>query len=257
MNQTVNKAIILAAGRGTRMGPYGADQPKGMLDVMGQPLLQHQINTLRATGIDEIIIVTGYRQEAIQFDGVRTYHNPLYAETNMVESLMCARSECNGDLLISYADILYSAACVQQLCHDASGDVVVAVDSNWRPYWQDRLGTTETDLESLTVEDGRITELGRPLTDSAGLDYRYIGLLKFTAAAWPRVFEVYDRQQAAQSVWPSSGKPFPQGYMTDLLNELIRAGVPVGISSTDRQWIELDTAEDYEWLLRRGLPFPV
>ncbi len=109
-----------------------------------------------------------------------------------------------------------------------------------------RYGTTEHDLETLAVENGRIVELGREVEGSEGIDYRYIGLLKFSKGVWPRVFEAYDSKKSKRERWHASGKPFEQGYMTDLLGELIRAGVKVAPCVTAKQWLEFDTERDYE-----------
>jgi L-glutamine-phosphate cytidylyltransferase len=243
------KAIILAAGRGTRMGDYGKDKPKSLLELEGKSLLQRQVDTLRAAGIEDVVIVTGFRHELIALEGVRTFHNPLYATTNMVESLLCARTDLEGHVVVAYADILYSKALVKTLLADVRGDVEVAVDTDWRRYWTERYGTTETDLESLSVQDGMIQKLGRPVESSTGLDHRYVGLLKFNASAWPRVLDLYDRKRQEGASWLSSGKPFEQGYMTDLLNELIQEGGQVAACAVQGGWLEFDTATDYEMAL--------
>lgn len=239
------KAVILAAGRGVRMGRYTRDLPKGMLELAGRPLLAWQLDALREAGVDPIAIVTGYAREAIDFPGVRTFHNARFDRTNMIESLMCAREELRGDVLVSYADVLYTPALVEKLATHEE-EVAVAVDSAWRDYWTLRYGTTEHDLETLSVEDGRIVELGREVESSAGIDHRYIGVLKFGGGVWPRVLELYEERRSRNAPWPASGKPFEQGYMTDLLGELIRVGVTVAPCVTARQWLEFDTERDYE-----------
>jgi choline kinase len=231
------------------MGQYGADKPKGLIEIAGKTLLQRQVDTLRQAGIEDIVIVTGYRHEQISISGTRTYHNPDYATTNMVESLMCAREELSGDVIVAYADIVYRSELVAGLRDISTGDIVLAVDQEWRSYWQERTGSTEIDLESLTVENSKVIELGKPVTSSAGLDYRYIGLLMFRAHVWSRVFELYQRKMNADAHWVSSGKSFRLGYMTDLLNELILGGVTVVPSVSKSGWFEFDEASDFELAL--------
>ena len=239
------KAIILAAGKGVRMGRYTETLPKGMLPFRGKPLLEHQINILRESGIDEINIVTGYHKEAITFDHIKYYHNPDFAVTNMLESLMCAREAFDADLLISYADLIYTRDLVTQLIQE-NGPIAVAVDSAWRQYWTRRFGSAEDDLETLTIENHQIIELGKEVTSSRGIDYRYIGIMKFSKDVWPVVYDLYQHKQEKNEAWKQSGKDFRNGYMTDLLNELIQEGVPIVPSITEKQWLEFDTAVDYE-----------
>jgi len=241
------KAVILAAGQGSRMGKYTENLPKGMLRFNGKSLLASQIETLREAGIDDITIVTGYRGQEICFDNVKYYHNENYERTNMVVSLMCAAEELKDDCLIAYADILYTPELVRQMAAE-SAPVTVAVDSAWRDYWMLRFGTVETDLETLTVENGKIVELGREVTGSSGLDYRYIGLIRFSQEVWSSVKELYEQKQLTRDSWKASGKPFEQGYMTDLLNELIQKGIEVRPSVSEKQWLEFDTEQDYETL---------
>jgi choline kinase len=240
------RAVILAAGSGRRMGKYGENLPKGMLPINGKSIIERQIEKIREIGISDIVIVTGYKAEMITFEGVTYFHNTAYAETNMVETLMCAREALDTDILISYADVV----CTRNLVSMVAGcgyDIGVAVDENWRDYWMLRYGTTEIDLETLTVsEDGKITGIGKPVSSSEGLDYRYIGLIKFSESGIADAMELYSRKKRRNEIWLQSGKPFAMGYMTDLLHELIMGGRTVYPVVTRGGWFEFDTVEDYE-----------
>jgi L-glutamine-phosphate cytidylyltransferase len=244
------KALILAAGMGTRLGKYTRNLPKGMLSFNGKPLIEWQIQQLRKAGITDISIVTGYQREKIAYPGVGYFHNPDFASTNMVESMLCARDSLHGaDVLVSYSDILFTGDLVALACRSC-GDIGVAVDRDWRTYWMERYGTTETDLESLTVKDNVIVELGKPMSSSADIDYRYIGMIRFSSAGMAKALEIYDRKKAADESWRQSGKSFRNGYMTDLLNELIVEGNSVLPIVSDGDWLEFDTNEDYEVTLK-------
>lgn len=228
------------------MGRYTEALPKGMLLFRGRTLLEWQLAALRCAGIGEIVLVTGYRAEKINFPGVSYLHNAQYAETNMLETLMCARDCFNTDILVAYSDILYSPALASQVMHSAA-DIGVAVDADWRELWMNRYGTTETDLESLEVSaDNKITGLGRPLSSSEGVLYRYIGLLKFSQKGLAKMLSVYDAKKRINGSWTQSGNPMVQGYMTDLLHELILDGNAVIPVVTKGGWYEFDTETDYE-----------
>ena len=103
------KAIILAAGRGSRMKSLTDEKPKCLIELNGKPLLEWQLEALRGAGIEDIAIVTGYKKELLHRYGLKEFHNSLWAETQMVSSLMCAnewlqQSEC----VVSYSDIFMS-----------------------------------------------------------------------------------------------------------------------------------------------------
>ena len=72
------KAIILAAGMGTRLGKYTNHLPKGMLVFNGKTLIEFQLETLKKVGIYKIAIVTGYQKEAISYPGLKYYYNKYY-----------------------------------------------------------------------------------------------------------------------------------------------------------------------------------
>ena len=103
------RAVILAAGCGTRLRPLTDNRPKCMVELAGSSLLERQLMVLRAAGIDQITVVTGFRSDKIDADGCHLVHNPDYSVTNMVATLFCAREAFSAehDLLISYGDIVY------------------------------------------------------------------------------------------------------------------------------------------------------
>ena len=240
------KAVILAAGKGTRMGKYTENLPKGMLSVEGKTLIERQIEILRNAGISDIAIVTGYEHTKINYKGVTYFHNAKFDTTNMVESLMVAKDFItDSDVLVCYSDILYTeklvTACIESCCN-----IGVAVDADWRKLWKLRYGKIDFDLESLTVKDGFVTELGREVESSVGLDYRYIGMIKFSKDGMNILIATYNSRIGKS--WQQSGKNFEQGYMTDILSQIINDGNKVEAIVSHGNWLEFDTEQDYEVL---------
>lgn len=93
------RAVILAAGMGMRALPLSAEQPKALLEVYGEPLIERLIRQLRQAGIQEIEVITGYRAQDLDYlaekFGVRLVHNDRYAETNNLHSLaLCSSLDC-------------------------------------------------------------------------------------------------------------------------------------------------------------------
>ncbi|OFX68077.1 MAG: hypothetical protein A2X12_03190 [Bacteroidetes bacterium GWE2_29_8] len=244
------KAIILAAGRGTRLNKYTEDLPKGMLNFAGKTIIERQIDILRKNNINDIIIVKGYKEEKIKYPNINYYVNNNYATTNMVESLMCAKEEFNDNIIIAYSDVIYSSQLLQKVIN-SNAEISVAVDNNWKEYWKLRYGTSEYDLESLEIKNNHIIQLGKPLNSSIGLDYRYIGLLKFSNEGMKKVLDIYFSKKENNSDWSQSGKDFKNGYMTDLLDELIQNNQTVSPVIHSGEWLEFDTNEDYEIYLKK------
>lgn len=242
------KAIILAAGQGTRLKKYTENLPKGMLSFNGKTIIERQIELYRECGISDIIIVRGFAADKIDYDGVIYYTNEDYANTNMVESLMTAKDEFDDDIIVSYSDILFEKRLLQGMM-DTGDDFAVAVDDNWKDYWQMRYGTVEFDTESLSIDDDdNITELGLEAPATEDIDARYIGLLKFTQNGLDYATDIMERayEEFEDTPWQQSGKTVRKAYMTDLLNAIIQSGRKVRAVHFCNGWIEFDTNEDYE-----------
>jgi len=243
------KAIILAAGIGSRMKKYTKNLPKCMVEINNKTILERQIDTLRNVGISNIYIVTGYKSEMIHYENINYYHNENYKKTNMIESLMCAINEFNQDLIVTYGDLIYTEDLLKKLIN-SQHMVSICVDSDWKNYWFHRYGQTEIDLETLTIDNDIIVELGSPANSSEGLHNRYVGVIKFSLKIIPKILSIYNMKKKLNETWIKSGQPFINGYMTDLLNEMIINGIAISPVKVNNHWLEIDTSADYENLLR-------
>jgi len=242
------KAIILAAGRGSRLGKYTENIPKGLLRLTNKTILEIQIENFRSLGITDISIVKGYKGEAIQFNGIKYYWNEDYDGTNMVVSLLKAAPEFNDDIIVSYADVVFDVKWLKQIV-ESSSDAAILVDRKWKQYWYMRYGTTNYDLESLIINElGNIVEIGRPNISEREMASRYIGLLKFSNKQLQNILAITSEANKMYSniPWKYSGKPFSKAYMTDLIQALIDTGIEIRAEQVENGWLEFDSESDYE-----------
>jgi len=236
------RAVILAAGEGTRLRPLTADRPKCLVELAGRPLLEWQLDSLARAGVTDVSIVTGYRADQI-VHGTRRIHNPRFDVTNMVASLMCARALFDGgdDVLVAYGDIVYDPRLVEALAA-ATAPVAVAVDRAWQPLWELRMEDPLADAETLKIDAaGHLTELGRVPTGYADIQGQYVGLVRVRADVapdWPRRYDALD------PVGPYEGRDRDHMFMTAFLQLLIDDGVPVAAAMVDGGWVEVDTLDD-------------
>lgn len=242
------KAIILAAGKGTRLGKYTKDMPKCMLKFNGKTLIERQVETLRLCGISDITIVKGYMPNKIKARGVKYYINKNYADTNMVESLFIAEKEMNDDLIVCYSDILYQKDVIKKVIH-SQAEIGVAVDSDYWDYWSARLDDPQSDTESLVIKNGNITELGETNCDIEKAKVRYVGIIKFSKKGIENLKKVYyknkEKYYNKEESWLRS-KCFKKAYMTSMLQAIINAGYEIKPITINRGWLEFDTEQDYE-----------
>lgn len=237
------KAIILAAGQGTRLRPLTNDRPKCLVELAGKPLLDYQLATLRGAGIHDIHIVAGYRGEQLKRPGLTHHLNPDYASTNMVTTLFTAEAamtdEC--DLIISYGDIIYEPKVLNTLL-DCGAPICLAVDKAWRRYWAARMEYPLSDAETLKLVDGnRIIELGKKPETYDDIQGQYTGLIKVRADRVPAFVSAW-HQMDKNAIY--DGKDYPNMYMTSFLQHLINSGWETCAALIENGWAEVDCSED-------------
>ncbi len=239
------KAIILAAGEGTRLRPHTLERPKCLVDLDGRPLLSYQLAALQRAGVSDVTVVTGYRREQIEAYGLATAHNPRYDQTNMVATLMCAEHLLDGrhDVLIGYADIVYEPWVVAALAACPAA-LATTVDRSWLRLWRLRLADPLSDAETMKLDsEGNVIELGKKPTTYDDIQGQYMGLIKVSADLTPELVRIY-RQLDPRG--PYDGKDRDNMYMTSFLQYLIDGAQPLRAVPVDGGWLEIDTTQDLE-----------
>jgi len=242
------RAVILAAGRGSRLGPLGEGRPKCLVELSGKPLIARQVAALRGGGVTEIGVVRGYRADMISLPDIVTFENPRWAETNMVASLAtAARWLRAGPVIVSYADIFFRRELVRRLV-DSREDLAIAYDPHWHALWSRRFAEPLSDAETFRADAaGRLLEIGGKTEVIEEIAGQYMGLLRIAPAAWgaieallgPLEREVRDRLD-----------------MTGLLRRLLAQDFPIATIAADGQWGEVDSASDlalYERMVEDGV----
>lgn len=231
------RAIILAAGRGSRMGALTEDAPKCMVPLAGKPLLEWQIAALRGAGVDAIGIVRGYKGEVFEGRGLSQFDNARWADTNMVASLACAAGWLRDEpAIVSYADIFYSVETVRALAASRR-DVAITYDPDWLTLWSQRSNDPLSDAETFALDGDRVIDIGRRATAVDEIRGQYMGLLRFTPAGWQAV------DAALAEMTPDRRDRLD---MTGLLARLIERGVFVEGVPKVGPWGEVDNADDLE-----------
>jgi L-glutamine-phosphate cytidylyltransferase len=240
-NEAEVKAIILAAGEGTRLRPYTLDRPKCLVKVDEQSLLDRQLAVLASEAIHPIFIIGGYLAEMLKRPGIELRINPRYAETNMVWTLFCAEDDLEGDFLLSYGDIVYSREILQSLLK-SKADIAVAIDLEWESYWRARNENPLDDAETLKLAtDGRILEIGQKPKSLGEIEGQYMGLMKFSVKGTKLLKKTFHDAKLAGTL---RDKPLEKAFMTDLLQEMIDQHHRLEAVPVQGGWVEVDTVSD-------------
>ena len=196
------KAIILAAGQGSRLGALTANSPKCLINFNGRTLLDRQLDTLVNNGIDDVTIVTGFRDEQIEAalarrqggPTVRTIYNPFYKVADNLGSLFIAKEALEGDVLVWNGDTLVSDALMAKVVGNQQSGICVTIDRK-DSYDAD-------DMKVVTADDGRLLAIGKRL--DAGVNAESIGLLAFRgdgAARFAQAIENNIRKPEGTTIW--------------------------------------------------------
>ena len=174
------KAIILSAGQGSRLGHLTDDRPKCLIDFSGRTLLDRQLDTLAANGVDEAVVVTGFHDELVNAaiaartgaPKVRTIYNPFYKVADNLGSLFIARHELEGDCLVWNGDTLVSEQLMSRVVGNDRQGICVTIDR--------KDGYDADDMKVVVDGEGQLHAIGKrlPLED---VNAESIGLLAFRA----------------------------------------------------------------------------
>lgn len=245
------KAIIIAAGMGSRLNPLTDCKPKCMLEIKGKTLLQHQIDALRGAGINEIALIKGYRKEMIDCPDLTYYINNDYQNNNILHSLFYAEKEMGDEFIAAYSDIIYDAEIVKRLL-SSKADISIVVDIDWRGYYEGRTEHPVEEAENVVFNaDNNVVKIGKILPNKNDVHGEFIGMMKCSkegAAIFKRYFN------RLKQVY--SGKPFQhasmfeKAYLTDIFQDMADCGIKINCTIIEKGWAEIDTVQDYERITR-------
>lgn len=239
------KAIIIAAGPGSRMGSLTADKPNCMLRIGDKTILQRAMETFRACGIKDIIVIRGYKKETINYPGIRYCHNEDYENNNILESLMCAEKEMNSSFIVTYSDIVFDKSVVEKLIRDSS-DISVVVDKDWLSNYKDRFQHPVEEAENVVIKGGKVVKIAKTISpvDAHG---EFIGMAKFSLSGAKILKSVYKKAKKKFLDRPfHTAMNIRKAYLTDMFQELINRGYPVAPVLIQGGWKEIDTEEDFQ-----------
>jgi L-glutamine-phosphate cytidylyltransferase len=222
------EAIILAAGRGSRLASYTDDRPKCLVEVGGAPLIEHQLQMLDMAGIRRVLVVAGYRADEIRTvvgDRARIIENPEWEDTNSVFSLSLCRGHVDSAMLVMNCDVLVHPLALQRLLA-APGSAFVYDSSS---------GDADEHMK-VALANGRLTAMSKALPPHR-VDGENVGILYFESRAAQLLLSAASELvcQGQRNVWMAAAV------------EQVASAVPLhGVNVSDLPWIEIDFPDDLE-----------
>lgn len=231
------RAVILAAGRGSRMHAQTDNQPKCLVKWQGKALLDWQLEALHHVGIRDIAVVTGYQREKLHSRNLREFVNPQWAESSMVESLICADEWFSSSpCLALYSDIVYSPKVLGPIAEPLD-NVGVASYKRWLELWSLRFDDVLSDAESFRVSDeGMVLEIGSRASDLQHIQGQFMGIVQFQPPSWKRFKDAIDELGFEKGRIPD---------MTSVLGHIVAMNwMPIRAVEVEGMWAEFDSESD-------------
>lgn len=231
------KAIILAAGIGSRIRPLTDNSPKCLLKVGSKTILERMIDNLLAVNISEFIMVTGYMADTIQSYIKEKYpqlnityiHNPRYLETNTGYSVLLARDlVLDSDFVKLDGDVVFEQTIIEKLLHSDNPNCL-SIDQN--------IHLAKEEVKVKMDNQFRVLEVGKKL-DPTKVQGESIGIEKLSKEAGKVFFEILEEQIIQ--------KQNLQDYYDDSYTTLVERGIPFySVDISNLKWVEIDTLDDY------------
>ncbi len=241
------RAVIIGAGRGSRLGPETERIPKTLVEVMGRPMLDWILDALAAGGFRraDVIFVCGYAEDVLRerYPDLTYVRNQDWEHNNILASLLTAREHLGDGFVSTYSDIVYEGAIVERLVQSPHAHVL-GCDTAWRRRYAARSHHPETDAEKLRADGERVLEVSRHIPSEAAQG-EFIGVMRLGAAAARRFIAAYDRARAShEGRLFREGRRFERAYLIDLIQEQLEGGEVIHRVDTNGGYMEIDTEQD-------------
>jgi phosphoenolpyruvate phosphomutase len=233
------RAIILAASRGAEMGEVTAGIPKTMVSIGGAPLLHKLVAQFRASGIRRIVVIRGYAAEKVHAPDVEFVENDEFEGTGELLSLSKALNHLEGDVVLSFGDILFRRHILNNLLAEED-DIAIAVDAAWERRqaaagYIDYIIATRPNSLRYDEENAFLTAIG-PHLDPASIHGEWIGLMKMTARG---------STQVKASLEELAGRAdFRKLRFDDLFKHLLERQQRVQVLYISGHWLDVDNLDD-------------
>ena len=241
MKTTVSRAIILAAGKGSRLNGTAGESPKCLVQLGGMSLVERQIGVLRRAGIDDIAIVVGCQADRVRRacgHDITYIENTRYAQTNSLYSLWMARPLLYESFVVLNCDVLFHPALLTDLLTSRHENALLLGyrEASQAPYGDEEM--------KVTVHRGRVVDMSKEM-DPAEADGENLGIVKFGARGAAALVDIMDGLVAEGRLRDWAPRAFAAFAGRHPLHAIGTRGLP---------WIEIDFPEDYQRAAQEVLP---
>tara|TARA_B110000014_G_scaffold230692_1_gene192326 strand:+ start:5641 stop:6384 length:744 start_codon:yes stop_codon:yes gene_type:complete len=239
------KAIIIAAGDGTRIAEEFKDVPKSLIPINGKTIFERQKYTFEKNNISEFIIITGpeHKFRDVDVKYIKDYENKHH---DILGSLLVAKEYLKGNIIISYSDILFEEKIIKQLIA-TEGDIVIAIDLDWKKEYENRTEHPLSEAENVLINDkGQISSIKKNIDDNDKVVGEFLGLIKMTEKGSDIFLKKINDLQKNHVGKFHNAVSLEKGYLTDIIQEMLDSSIEITPLFISGKWCEVDTKQDLD-----------
>lgn len=240
------KAIVIAAGLGSRLRPYTNKVPKCLVPVGNKTILSSQIEVFKTFKIKNINLITGYKRKKIKLKKLKFFFNNEFKKNNILCSLFFAKSALKKNCIISYSDIIFKKTVVKKLLR-SKANISIVIDTNWKKNYVGRTLHPISQAENVIFNSQNILKKAGKHLNATESNGEFIGLLKLNSRGceiFKKYFSLASKKFKNKPFY--NAKVFKKAYLTDFFNYLIHNNVKINCVKINNNWMEIDTVQDYK-----------
>jgi len=241
------KAIIIAAGSSSRLEKLTESLPKGLLEINGQTIIQRQIEFLRTSGINDIVIVTGPNAHCFDFKDITYVHDHNYEQHDVLGSLMVARNFMYDGFIMLYSDIVFDESVLKSILN-FKGKIGIGVDMDWEKKYEKRTEHPAIEADNVLINNGKVLQIKKNMANEMKNEKlgEFIGIMCLSSKGAKNLVRIYERLKKNQEGLFQNAPSLKKAYLTDMLQELIDLNFNVEPIICNGTWCEIDTPQDLE-----------
>jgi L-glutamine-phosphate cytidylyltransferase len=244
------KVIIIAAGKGKRISDKFKDIPKSLIPVNGKTIFERQKKAFQYNKNCEFIVITGSENKFKDIDAKYIQDNEN-EKHDILGSLMVAKNYINGEIIISYSDIIFEREIIEQL-YKTKGDIVIAIDLNWEKEYIGRTEHPISEAENVLLDKkNEILQIKKNIKNKDGVVGEFVGLMKMTEIGSKIFLKKINRLQKNHQGKFHNAQSLEKGYLTDMIQEMIDSSIQITPMFISGKWCEIDTKQDLENAIKK------
>ena len=232
------RAIVLAAGMGTRLKPLTDDCPKCLVTLNGKAMIDYQLDALDSVGIDDVIVVIGAKAEQVRAHcnkRVRYIENQEFSSTNSIYSLFLASKELHDELFLVNCDILFDPNILKKMLKEPQGNVLAVDTKKLR---------IPNEMNVCFDSTGRISKISKNI-DPDDAQAQSVQLIKFDMFGAQLL-----KEEVARIIRANKTETFP----TEAYGPIIKSSGIFKTDVGDCAWGEIDDIDDYNYAVKHIIP---